>query len=75
MSAHRCPVVLPPDTKAAHCTACCTTFTTPGNFDRHRRGEGDARACLGPASAGLVQVQRAGYVAWSMPGRDREEEK
>lgn len=68
----RCPVVLPEGGKAAHCTVCHETFTTAANFDRHRRGQAATRVCLDPASVGLVRVQRKGFPAWSMPGREEE---
>jgi hypothetical protein len=46
----------------AHCTACHETFTTPGIFDKHRRGS----KCLPPEAAGLVPTRRA-YRCWATP--------
>jgi hypothetical protein len=37
----------------AHCAACHRTFSTVGNFDRHRPGE-----CLDPATVGLSVVRK-----------------
>lgn len=67
----RC-VDLPIGTKYAHCTACHQTFTTPNNFDRHRRGDTDARQCLDPRDCGFVPAERVGFTAWSAPGRDED---
>lgn len=51
----------------AHCAGSChVSFTTAGNFARHRR---DGR-CLHPADAGLVSHQRAGYVAYGQPASE-----
>jgi hypothetical protein len=36
-------------TGKAHCSRCCQTFSTVGNFDRHR----ERGLCLQPAEAGL----------------------
>lgn len=55
----------------AHCASCCETFSTVGNFDKHRSGKmvGDRRMfagqCLKPAEAGLVQNSRG---TWITPG-------
>lgn len=52
--------------KAAHCAACHITFSTPGNFDRHRPGE-----CLPPESVGLVVLRKYENTSvWGQPGRD-----
>jgi hypothetical protein len=67
-----CRVRLPEGGKAAHCTACHETFTTPANFDRHRRGPDNNRRCLDPSEVGLVRVARKDYAAWSMPGRNED---
>lgn len=53
----------------SHCGACHHTFTTVGNFDRHRRDGG----CLVPTECGFEVKQRAGYTAWGMPGREDDE--
>jgi hypothetical protein len=45
----------------AHCTACHGTFSTVGNFDRHRK-DGE---CLDPLAVGLQQD--AGGL-WRLPG-------
>ena len=37
----------------AQCTACGQTFSTDGNFAKHRR----AYACVHPASLGLVRAK------------------
>lgn len=58
--------------KTAHCSACHNTFSTPGNFDRHRTGtHPGGRWCLPPAEVGLVDAGRA-YPCWGQPGRDEE---
>lgn len=51
--------------RAAHCAAagCHQTFTTVGNFDRHRRGG----TCHDPATIGLTERTRSGYTLWSQP--------
>lgn len=52
----------------AHCPTCHNTFSTVGNFDRHRK---DGK-CITPKKAGLVQNKRG---TWRMPGeRDLAEE-
>lgn len=57
----------------AHCSGCHETFSTVGNFDRHRR----EFACRPPAEIGLIERTRhtaAGdYMVWQMPGQDEEE--
>lgn len=60
----RCPIGS--GLKTAHCTVCHNTFTTPGNFDRHRRGG----QCLAPENVGLVSSRRPWGSIWHMPGRD-----
>lgn len=50
----------------AHCggtRGCHQTFTSPRGFDRHRRDG----ACVNPAEAGLVAIDRVGYTAWGYP--------
>lgn len=49
--------------KTAYCTSCDETFSTPNNFDRHRRDGG----CRPPASVGLVLADNG---RWQMPGRE-----
>jgi len=49
----------------SHCAACHVTFSTVGNFDRHRRGG----VCVDPAEFGMA-VNKRGYMA--MPGDDRD---
>lgn len=46
--------------KIAHCAACHETFTTPGNFDKHRNPRGEHGSCQNPAKVGLVRGKR-GY--------------
>lgn len=60
-----CP--MRPGSKECHCPTCGEHFTTPGNFDRHRRNG----ACLPPPEAGLVPAKgrREGAKVWSEPGR------
>jgi hypothetical protein len=53
--------------RLAHCGACHATFTTVGNFDRHRRG---GLGCRPPAEAGLVGRETPSGVRWSAPGAD-----
>jgi hypothetical protein len=54
-----------------HCSACHLTFTGITAFDKHRTGShaNDTRACLDPASVGLVDANRA-YPCWGFPGGD-----
>jgi hypothetical protein len=47
--------------RQCHCAACHETFSTPSNFDRHRRDF----QCINPAQVGLV---RSGFGPWKMPG-------
>lgn len=49
--------------RQAHCSGCCRTFTTVGNFDRHRR---DGQ-CRHPLTVGLVQRPDG---LWSAPAPD-----
>lgn len=49
--------------KTSHCSRCHETFSTPGNFDKHQR----ENYCLAPASVGLVEVPRVGYMVWAAP--------
>jgi hypothetical protein len=52
----------------AHCGAQChKTFSSPRAFDRHRSNG----QCRPPADAGLVEIQRIGYVVWGYPADDR----
>ena len=46
--------------KAAHCSACHSTFSTPANFDRHRK----SGVCRPPDTAGLIQDAKG---VWKMP--------
>jgi hypothetical protein len=57
--------------RTAHCSGCHRTFTAPGPFDKHWRGSGDDRHCVDPATVGLVEHDRLGYVAW---GAERDEQ-
>lgn len=50
-----------PAGRKCHCAGCCHSFSTVGNFDKHRR----AGACVPPADAGLVQNKRG---LWTAPG-------
>lgn len=52
---------LAPGTKRCKCTACERYFSTPNNFDRHRR----ALACVDPETVGLVKTDGI----WRLPGR------
>ena len=56
--------------KTAHCAACHNTFTTVGNFDRHRTGDHSksTRHCLPPTDVGLIDAGRDDP-CWGMPGR------
>lgn len=53
-----------PGLSACHCPTCHRTFTTVGNFDRHRVGPMGNRHCADPESVGLVLNKRG---LWSMP--------
>jgi hypothetical protein len=48
-------------------TLCHQTFTTVGNFDRHRSAKGEHGSCRPPAEVGLHLIERPGYQAWSEP--------
>lgn len=39
----------------AHCSGCHLTFSTAGNFEKHRRGWGPRGKCLSPGLVGLVE--------------------
>lgn len=57
-------------TSMAHCAGCHRTFTTVGNFDKHRSGSRSGHAageCSDPADRGLVENARG---QWSAPGRE-----
>lgn len=57
----RCrPGCFRPNGNQSHCRVCHETFTTVGNFDRHRRATG----CVVPALAGLVADARG---LWHLP--------
>lgn len=56
--------MLPDGTNYCQCAACDAYFSTPSNFERHRK----QGVCLDPATAGLVLGER-GY--WKRPGSDR----
>jgi hypothetical protein len=46
--------------RVSHCTVCHETFTSPGNFDRHRSNF----KCLSPASLGMVPREIEGHACW-----------
>ena len=54
----------------SHCanTGCHQTFSTVGNFDRHRRGG----ECREPSTVGLIRNGRS-YPCWGLPGQQPEE--
>jgi hypothetical protein len=56
--------------RTAHCGGCHATFTTVGNFDKHRRG---GLGCREPAGCGLVGRETRTGVRWHAPGADAEE--
>lgn len=64
------PTVKPPTLgsglKTAYCTSCGETFSTPANFDRHRRGG----ECASPGDVGLLLADNG---RWQMPGREADE--
>jgi hypothetical protein len=53
-------------TRIAHCGACHRTFSTVGNFDRHRSNRGKHGACLDPVTVGMVERD----FVWGMPPPD-----
>jgi hypothetical protein len=60
---------------AAHCSACCNTFSGVGLFDKHRYVFGEHGACLDPAEM-MYQGQRAAYFRdgmWRGPLMDEED--
>lgn len=52
--------------RTAHCGNCHRSFSTVGNFDKHRSPDGEHGHCRYPGVVGLVQ--RDGV--WSMPPPD-----
>lgn len=65
----RCHSTWNRETNIAHCTSCCRTFSTPANFDKHRK-EGE---CVDPATKGLEpKVDGHGTVVWKRPGPDKK---
>ena len=55
--------------KRCRCSACKECFSVAANFDKHRKGvHGVDRACVDPATVGLVIRELAGNTFWSMPG-------
>lgn len=60
---------------AHHCNSCHATFTTIGNFDKHRSGGyEEGRHCVDPATVGLVPAKRMWPNVWSAPGKDEDAE-
>ena len=55
---------LPVASRMCQCHECKEFFSTPANFDRHRKGAWDMRVCLRPEDVGLVKHPR-GY--WTRP--------
>lgn len=53
--------------RAAHCGACCETFSGLTAFDRHQRRADDGQLCRKPADVGLVPVDKPWGVMWSCP--------
>lgn len=63
-----CTCPIPAGTRASHCAACCTTFTSLTGFDRHQHFGPDGRVvCTPPADCGLVPYTRGGLEAWGLP--------
>ncbi len=62
-----CPPLRPG--KQCHCAICHVTFSTVGNFDRHKPSY---IGCQHPADVGLVPSTRSAGV-WCQPGRDNKE--
>lgn len=56
-------------TRAAHCTACCRTFSGTSAFDEHWKHSEPGQACQHPEQAGLVPVPKPYGVLWSWPGQ------
>jgi hypothetical protein len=65
MTTHACGAVWN-GTAAAHCGGCHETFSTVGNFDKHRRNG----TCLDPVAAGLHLNTTRGYPVWMGPLRE-----
>jgi hypothetical protein len=54
--------------KRCQCPTCSEFFSTPSNFDRHRKGKhGINRHCVDPATVGMVIGSRADNTFWRMP--------
>jgi hypothetical protein len=54
-------------TGKAHCARCCQTFSTPGNFDKHRvKG-----FCTDPLDVGLKLNQRQVWITEGEVDYDR----
>lgn len=57
--------------KTCHCSGCHETFSTPGNFDRHReRGV----KCKTGQESGLVVHSRGSYNVWLQAAEQLEGE-
>lgn len=50
----------------AHCSGCHLTFSTAGNFDKHRRSDSEYGHCLPPATVDLAESEGL----WRSPGRE-----
>lgn len=59
---------LPFGSRRCECPACGELFTTPANFDKHRKGKPGARYCVPPAAVGLVtKTVSGGWTVWAEP--------
>lgn len=56
--------------RTCKCSGCGEHFTTPGNFDSHRKGSKGVRYCVPPESVGLEIKTRQSGTVWGKPGRD-----
>lgn len=56
--------------RAAHCSACCRTFSSTTAFDAHQRNTEPGHACRAPEAIGLVPIAKPYGVLWSLPGGD-----
>ena len=58
--------------RAAHCPACCLTFSSTTAFDQHQRATEPGRLCRDPKLAGLVPIDKPYGILWSSPPSDSD---
>lgn len=48
--------------KMAHCSQCHETFSTVGNFDKHRVSHGGGTKCVRPEDCDMIQNQNGTWM-------------